>query len=55
MLADVFRTIDRIERRSFEDTVHLSHRELYPVLLQLALVLAIVELVLRTTCLRRVP
>ena len=55
VLADVFRTIDRIERRSFEDTVHLSHRELYPVLLQLALVLAIVELVLRTTCLRRVP
>jgi len=55
VLADVFRTIGEIERRSFEDSVHFSHRELYPVLLQVVLILALMELVLRTTYLRRVP
>jgi Ca-activated chloride channel family protein len=55
VLVHVFREIDRLEKRTLEEKVSVTFRELYPVLLLTALALLLTELVLRKTILMRLP
>jgi len=55
VLARVFQEIDRLEKRPIEEKVHFNYRELFPAPLLGALALALAELALRATGLRRLP
>jgi len=55
ILARVFQEIDRLEKRPIEEKAYFTYRELFPVLLLGALALAMAELALRTTLLRKLP
>jgi len=55
MLRQVFREIDLLERRTIEEKVSHSNRELFPALMLTALALLLVEATLRHTWLRRLP
>ncbi len=55
VLARVFQEIDRLEKRPMEETVYFSYAELFPLLLLGVLALAMAELTLRATLLRRLP
>lgn len=54
-LAQVFREIDRLEKRPIERTVHLSHAEYFSPLLLFALTLLALEIALGATLLRTGP
>jgi Ca-activated chloride channel family protein len=54
-LRQVFREIDLLERRTIEEKVSHSNRELFPALVLAALALLLVEATLRHTWLRRIP
>ena len=53
VLTEVFREIDRLEKRPIEEIVHFTHREWFPALLLGMLVLGMIELFLGATMLRR--
>ena len=55
MLAQVFREIDRLEKRVTEGKAFFTYRELYPIVLLAALAVMVADLLLRTTWLRRLP
>jgi Ca-activated chloride channel family protein len=55
MLAQVFREIDRLEKRLIEEKAFFTYRELYPILLLSGLAVMVAELLLRSTWLRRLP
>jgi Ca-activated chloride channel homolog len=55
MLADVFREIDRLEKHPIEEKVSFTIREWFPVPLVGTVVLGMLELILATTALRRLP
>jgi Ca-activated chloride channel family protein len=54
-LQNVFAEINLLERRPIEEKVNISYRELFPSLLLAALLLLVVDTILRTTWLRRNP
>ncbi len=55
VLAKVFRDIDRLEKRPMEQKIHFAYQEQFPPLLVAALAIALVELMLRATLLRKLP
>lgn len=55
VLAEVFRQIDRLEKRPVEEKVQFTYREWFPALLLGMLTLGVLELCLATTLLRRLP
>ncbi len=55
ILTQVFREIDRLEKRPLETKVFFSYREHFPDLLLAVLTLGLLELILRATVLRQLP
>ncbi len=55
ILTQVFREIDRLEKRPLETKVFFAYRERFPELLLAVLALGFLELILRATVLRQMP
>jgi len=54
-LLGIYQRINRLEKRPIETTEHVTRRELFPLLLLPAFLLLLVEIVLKSTLLRRIP
>ena len=54
-LKEIYAEIDRMEKSPIEEKGYMEYRELFPMFLTIAMVLLLLEVLLRNTILRRIP
>jgi len=54
-LKEIYQEIDKMEKTPLEEKGYMEYRELFPVFLNIALVLLLIEVLLSNTILRRIP
>jgi len=54
-LKEIYAEIDRMEKSPIEEKGYMEYRELFPIFLTIAMALLLLEVLLKSTILRRIP